>query len=117
MRIDIYHYHYVGKDAAIEAAFTKIGELMSKISDKIAELASHVDGAIARAQADHQKLADKVDALKKQVDEGKPEDIAAMNSLEEKLDLFDAVNDITPDTPDTPTPVPATPDAPAGPTP
>lgn len=65
--------------------------IMSKLSDKIAEVRAAVDEAVGRVQADVADLQSQIDALQAKVDEGTATeaDIAALESIKADLAALD----------------------------
>jgi hypothetical protein len=65
--------------------------IVSQLSDKIAALGKTADTAIARVQADVTTLSQKVAELQALADSGgaSPDDLAAIDILQAKLDALD----------------------------
>lgn len=64
---------------------------MSALSDKIAELSTHVDTATTRVTADVASLKAQIATLQTTIDSGgaTAEDLAALQTLEDRLDQID----------------------------
>jgi hypothetical protein len=68
-------------------------ELMSALSDKIAEVQSSVDESIVRVTEDVADLNAQIEALRQKVTT--PEDIAALDAIKAKTDGLDPVQAAT----------------------
>lgn len=80
-------------------------QIMSALSDKIAEIAASQDEAFDRVQADVADLQSQIDALKDKVT--KPEDIAALDTIMAKNKAMDPYKpDVLPEPPPEPNPNP-----------
>jgi hypothetical protein len=79
----------------------KADQLMTALSDKIAEVNTHADAAAQRVLDDVATLNAKIDELKTEVAGGTatPEDIAALDALEKKIDGIDPAKPAPPPPP------------------
>jgi predicted nucleic acid-binding Zn-ribbon protein len=95
------HEDVVNVRKDLEALSRKVDHKMSQLSDKITALNSGIDAAIARVQTDVTALNAKIVELQAKVDAGTatPEDLAALDSAQAKVDALDPTK---PDTLPTP---------------
>jgi hypothetical protein len=68
-------------------------QVMSEFSDKIAAVQNSADNSIARVEGDVRDLQTQIDELKGRV--STPEDMAALDKIQAKLDALDPVKPAT----------------------
>jgi hypothetical protein len=96
-----------GAPGATAESLARLETAVSALSDKIAKLTEATDKALARVQVDVDKLNATIAELKVKVEEGTatPEDIAALEAVEAKLNALDPTVDAVLPPPDEPPPV------------